>query len=293
MHELVDESETEAQLAATCAKVGEHLYMRPGVKLDVQPIGAADKEKLQIVFSMGGSGTRLRHITNDDYSKHLIDVGGKPISRHVIDLWLAAGFGQLCLLIDDTHRGTSVAEYYKDGSQLGAHIRYSVEHGKLGSGGAVKFAIDNGVITGSFINHYPDDVIINYPNFAEDFAAVVLAAFKAGYHCVALCVPGKNYPYGIVEDKDGKVVDFLEKPFVAKDTNTAIYGISEDVFPLFKRLEPGKEVKLERGVLQRLAKEGKILKVLLPTEMWIPVNDDPNLTKLMEVMRENGGAERA
>jgi len=290
MHELVDENETEAQLAATCMKVGSHLYMRPGVKLDVRPVTQADKEALQIVFSMGGSGTRLRHITNDDYSKHLIDVGGKPISRHVIDLWLAAGFDDMCMLIDDTHRGASVAEYYKDGSDIGATIRYSVEHGKLGSGGALKFAIDGGVITRPFINHYPDDVIVNYPKFAEDFAAVALAAFRAGYLCVILCVPGKNYPYGVVDDKNGKVAGFVEKPFIEKDTNTAIYGISEATFPLFKKLEAGKEIKIERGIMQMLAKEGKMLKVLLPTEMWIPVNDDPNLTKLMEVV---GGSSRA
>ncbi|MCX6820941.1 MAG: sugar phosphate nucleotidyltransferase [Candidatus Aenigmarchaeota archaeon] len=290
MHELVDENETEAQLAATCAKVGSHLYMRPGVKLDVRPVTQADKDSMQVVFSMGGSGTRLRHVTNDDYSKHLIDVGGKPISRHVVDLWTAAGFEDLCMLIDDTHRGTSVADYYKDGSEIGATIRYSVEHDKLGSGGALKFAIDGGVITRPFINHYPDDVIVNYPGFAEDFAAVVLAAFRAGYLCVVLCVPGKNYPYGVVEDKDGKVVDFVEKPFIAKDTNTAVFGMSDGAFGLIRAIAPGKEVKIERGVLQQLAHEDKMLKVLLPTEMWIPVNDDPNLTKLMEVV---GGSGRA
>jgi len=290
MHELVDENETEAQLAATCAKVGIHLYMRPGVKLDVQPVTQADKESLQIVFSMGGSGTRLRHITKDYYSKHLIDVGGKPISRHVIDLWLAAGFRDMCMLIDDTHRGASVAEYYKNGGDIGATIRYSVEHGKLGSGGALKFAIDGGVINRQFISHYPDDIIVGYPGFAEDFAAVVLAAFRLGYACVVLCVPGKNYPYGIVEDKDGNVVDFVEKPFIAKDTNTAVFGISESVFGTIHAIERGREVKIERGVMPKLARDGKMLKVLLPTEMWIPVNDDPNLTKLMEVVDDSGRA---
>jgi len=284
MHELVDENETEAQLAATCKKVGKHLYLRPGVKLGVRPIAAADKKKMQIVLSMGGSGTRLRHVTNDEYSKHLIDVGGKPISRYVVDLWIAAGFDDMCMLVDDTHRGKSVVDYYKDGRKLGARIRYSVEHGKLGSGGALKFAIDNGVITKPFINHYPDDVIVGYPEFAEDFAAVVLAAFKEGYQCVVLCVPGKNYAYGVVEDKAGRVVDFSEKPFIAMDTNTAIFGLAESAFGLIRAIEPGKEVKVERTVLQQLAREGKMLKVLLPTEMWIPVNDEPNLEKLRETI---------
>jgi hypothetical protein len=48
-------------------------------------------------------------------------------------------------------------------------------------------------------------------------------------------------------------------------------------------------VKIERTALVQLAREGKMLKVLLPTEMWIPVNDEPNLEKL----RETVGAKRA
>ncbi|MFH1623245.1 MAG: sugar phosphate nucleotidyltransferase [Candidatus Aenigmatarchaeota archaeon] len=285
MHELTDENETEAQLTATCTKVGGHLYMRPGAAkdLDVRPIAAADRGKLQVVFSMGGTGTRLRHITKDEYSKHLIEVAGKPISRHVIDLWRAAVFDDMCMLIDNTHRGQSIADYYKDGSALGVRIRYSVEHGKLGSGGAMKFAIDGGLITKSFISHYPDDIILNYPNFGGDFAAIVVAAFKAGYLCVILCVPGKNYPYGVVEDNDGKVVRFTEKPFIPMDTSTAIFGMSEDAFDMIRAIDAGKEIKIERTVLGQLARDGKMLKVLLPTEMWIPVNDEPNLEKFAEV----------
>jgi len=283
MHELIDENETETQLAATCTKVGNHLYMRPGVSLDVQPAEDADKRMLRVVFSMGGEGARLRHVTKDEYSKHMIEVAGKPVSRHVLDLWRAAGFDDMCMLIDNTHRGQSIEDYYKDGSALGVRIRYSVEHDKLGSGGAMKFAIDGGVITKSFISHYPDDVILDYPEFAGDFAAVVMAAFKAGYLCVILCVPGKNYPYGVVEDKDGKVVGFAEKPFIPMDTSTAIFGMSEDAFGMIRAIEAGKEIKIERGVLDRLARDGKMLKVLLPTEMWIPVNDEPNLEKFAEV----------
>ena len=46
--------------------------------------------------------------------------------------------------------------------------------------------------------------------FAVDVAKVFIAAMRAGYHCVIVCVPGKLYPYGVVEDVDGKDVDFIE-----------------------------------------------------------------------------------
>jgi len=256
MHEMVHEGNTEEMLAKSCIKVGEHLYVKPGSEIAVTTVGNGEKENLQIVFSMGGSGIRLKHITKDEYSKHLIQVNGKPISKHVVDSWIGSGFSNFCFLIDNTHRGKSVADYYKDGKQLGAEIKYSVEHMKLSSGGAIRQAIETGAITKSFINHYPDDLIVNYPNFADDLAKIFISAMRAGYQCVIVCVPGKLYPYGVIEDKDGKVADFVEKPFIVKDTNTGIFGMSEEAFSLVKQLEPDKDIKIERTVLKQIAQNG-------------------------------------
>ncbi len=286
MHEMVSEVDTEQALKEKCIQVGDHLYVRPGSELSVGNADNADKESIQIVFSMGGRGIRLRHITGDKYSKHVIEIRGKPISRYVVDMWIENGFKNFCLLTDDSHRGKSVMEHYKNGEKLGVNIKYSIEHRNLGSGGAMKQAIDNNVITKSFVNHYPDDVIINYPNFAEDFVKIFLAAIHSGFQCVVLCVPGKLYPYGVVVDKGGKVVDFIEKPFVENDTNTGIFGISKDVFHLIEQLEPNKSLKIERTVLKQVSRNGKMFKVLLPTEYWIPVNDEMNLNKLVEITGE-------
>jgi len=281
MHEILDESGTEKKLEAECVKAGDHLYLRKGTELEIVDY----EEDTQIVFSMGGKGTRLRHVTNDEYSKHIIDINGKPLSRYVVDIWIRNGFSDFCILVDDTHRGDSVRNYYKEGEELGVKIEYSIEHCKLGSGGAIKYAKNGGVIKKSYINHYPDDIIINYPNFAKDFSRLFFSAIKAGYQCVVLCVPGKIYPYGIVIDDKGKVTKFIEKPFIEKDTNTGIYGMSKDAFYLLDEIEGDKEVKIERTVLKKLAEDGKMLKVLLPTEFWIPVNDEPNMRKFIEISK--------
>lgn len=283
MHEMVVEDNTEQKLKKGYVQVGEHLYIKK-LGLELEDFGEDDKKDIQIVFSMGGKGTRLRHITKDKISKHLIDVNGKALSSYVVDSWVNNGFDNLCILTDDTFRGDEIREYYKDGDQWGVKINYSIEKKKLASGGAMRKAIDDDILDKSFINHYPDDVIINYPNFANDFAKIFISAIKSGYQCVVLCVPGKRYPYGVVEDEDGRVTDFIEKPFINKDSNTGIFGISEDAFPLLLELEPDKEFKIERTVLKELARMGKILKVLLPTECWIPVNDEPNMNKLIEIL---------
>jgi len=287
MHEMVEEESTEQKLKEICTQVGEHLFLKKGIQLDTPDIDNDSKSDLQIVFSMGGAGTRLKHITGDKYSKHLIEVAGKPISRYVVDAWLQNGFSNFCMLVDDTHRGQSVQNEYKDGKDDGCAINYSVEHKMLGSGGAIKLAIDNGIITKSFINHYPDDIIINYPNFAHDFARVFTAAMASGYQCVILCTPGKRYQWGVViDDGTGKVTDFVEKPFVEMDSNVGIYGMSAEAFPMIQQIEEDKAVKMERSVLKQIAQNGKMLKVLLPSEYWVPVNDEPNLNKFVEIIRQ-------
>ncbi|MCJ7633312.1 sugar phosphate nucleotidyltransferase [Candidatus Bathyarchaeota archaeon] len=283
MHELVDEDQTEPILKKKYKIIGEHLYIKPNSKLDTSSVTKSDLRNIQISFLMGGGGTRLVHVTKDEISKHMININNKPLSKHTFDLWSSNGFNKFCMLIDNTHRAKSIKDYYGDGSRFSTSIAYSVEYQKLGSGGGIKNAIENGAIEDSFVNHFPDDQVVNYEHFPRDFARVFVAAMRAGYDVVVVCVPGKLYPYGEVLDIDGRVVDFVEKPFVKKDTNTGIFGISRRVFPLIEALESGKEVKIERTVLKKVARSGKMFKVLMPTEYWIPVNDEPNLKKFIEI----------
>jgi len=290
MHEMVSEDRTEESLIETCDMVGKHLYLRKGLaiaqKISEGSLTEAEKDGMQVVFSMGGEGSRLRHITKDQYSKHLIDAGGKPISWYMMSLWAKAGFRNFTLLVDDTHRGDSIRDRYKDGKSIGVDVKYSIEHMKLSSGGALRYAMSQGLVTKSFINHFPDDMVVEYPEFASDLSRIAMRAFKLGYQCVIVCAPGKLYPYGVVKDEGGKVVDFEEKPFVSMDTSTGIFAMSKDAFPLVMELEPDKDVKMERTVLKQIARAGKMLKVIIPTEYWIPINDEPNLNKFLEIVNE-------
>lgn len=281
-HEMVEIRNTEEFLSKNYKKVGEHLYIHQNVEIDVQKDLENNDE--QIVFLMGGSGTRLLHVTKDQFSKHMIGIGDHPLSRYVFDLWRNFGFKNFAFLIDNSLKGNSVRDYYGDGKKFGVDIKYSVEEKKLGSGGALKLAIENKIITGEFVNHFPDDEIVNYENFPADFFKIIQAAKKIGYDAVVVCVPGTIYPYGEVVDDDGKVVDFVEKPFINKDSNIGIFWLSKNALSMIKELEPNKEIKIERTVLKKIAQSGKMLKVLIPSEMWIPVNDDPNLKKFEEMI---------
>lgn len=287
MHELIKlESNTEGVLEKNYTKVGEHFYIHPNQKLKIEEISEDVKKNYQIVFLMGGGGTRLLHITKDQISKHMIEINGQPLSKYVYDLWRNKGFSNFCFLIDDTQKAEMIKKFYNDGKSFGTEIKYSIEHERLGSGGALKLAIDNGTIQKSFVSHFPDDEIVGYKNFSIDFVKICEAAKKLNYWTVIACVPGSVYPYGEVVDKNGKVIDFVEKPFIRKDSSVGLFWMSKKAFQMIKNLNISKgEIKIERTVLKKIAQMGKMLKVLLPSEYWIPVNDDLNLKKFEEVIK--------
>jgi len=288
VHEMVKIENTEDDLKGKYRQVGDHLYVNEKTtELKMLPLADDERKNLQVVFLMGGGGTRLKHVTKGEISKHMINVNGQPISQFTLNLWKENGFSDFCFLIDNTSMGKSIQDFYGNGEKLGVSNSYSVEQKKMGSGGAIKEAIEKNIIKTSFISHQPDDLIVNYPNFADDFAKVFSAAIKAGYHIVMVCVPGTRYPYGEVVDDNGKVTDFVEKPFIRKDTNTGVVGVSSGVFNLIKNIDMSAgPVKIERSVYKTVAQTGKILKVILPSEYWIPVNDEPNLNKFVEIITQ-------
>ncbi len=285
-HELLREISNEDEMKKNMVQVGEHLYIKPGQGLKVED-HKAESKKLPVVFAMGGSGSRLVHVTRDSFSKHMIPINWQPLSKYTFDLWRNLGFNEFRFLIDNTHRGNSITEYYGDGSSFGTKNLYSVETKKAGSGGAIKLAIDNKAINKNFLWHQPDDMIVRYKNFPTDFAKVFLSAVTQGFKIVVLCTPGTLYPYGEVIDTNGKVTEFVEKPFISKDSSVGIWGMSADVFDEVRGLEGDKEIRIESTVFKKTAKDGGMCKILMPNDYWIPVNDDPNLKKFEEVVKNH------
>ncbi|MFH1105708.1 MAG: sugar phosphate nucleotidyltransferase [Candidatus Aenigmatarchaeota archaeon] len=286
MHELLNVNSTERDMERKYTKAGEHLYMKPGQALKVSNLDRSSAANTQVTFLMGGAGSRLIHVTRDTYSKHMIPVNWQPLSKYTLDLWKNRGFSKFAFLTDNSHRGKSIMEYYGDGKKLGVEIKYSVEAKKMGSGGAFKFAIQNKTIKDSFLYNHPDDMIVHYPNFPEDFLKVFQAAMREGYKILVLCVSGSLYPYGEVVDKDGKVVEYAEKPFIEKDSDTGIWGISKSVFDEILAVKD-EEFSIEKTIFKTVAKEGKMCKVIIPPEYWIPVNDDNSLKKFEDTIKSS------
>ncbi len=112
---------------------------------------------MKAIIIAGGKGERLRPLT-DRVPKPMIQVGGKPLLAYTIHLLKEAGITDiiiaLCYLPD------IITEYFKDGSDFGVNITYTLEDPKtpLGTAGAILSARQ--YISESFIVTYADTLRI-------------------------------------------------------------------------------------------------------------------------------------
>ncbi|HPG31569.1 MAG TPA: nucleotidyltransferase family protein [bacterium] len=91
------------------------------------------------IILAGGFGTRLKRVI-DDVPKPMAPVAGKPFLEYIIRGLVKQGIKRI--ILSTGYKTGIIEEYFKNGKWLGADISYSVELEPLGTGGAIKKALD-------------------------------------------------------------------------------------------------------------------------------------------------------
>jgi len=112
---------------------------------------------MQCVILAGGLGTRMRPLT-DLRPKTLLPVGGRPFAWHQMQ-WLAAqGVDDVVYCI--AHQGDQIRQYWTTEPAPVLSLRYVDEGTELrGTGGALRLALDEGVLDKSFFVLYGDSFL--------------------------------------------------------------------------------------------------------------------------------------
>jgi D-glycero-alpha-D-manno-heptose 1-phosphate guanylyltransferase len=177
---------------------------------------------VKAVVLCGGLGTRLGELTKD-MPKPLLDVAGRPFMHHVLGKLKAAGVTDVTLAT--SYHWDKIAAVYGTRWQ-GLAVRYSVEEEPLGTGGAIKQAMQ--------VAQAHEALVLNGDTlFDMDFNALIaLHAQRRAQVSVAVRRVPDVSRYGAVDmDSEGRIVQFGEKLRQGEGLiNAGVYVVKSEVF---------------------------------------------------------------
>ncbi len=205
---------------------------------------AVHADQPTVVILCGGRGTRLQE-RGSSLPKPLVEIGGRPILWHVIQIYLAQGFRRFELLTG--YRGDQVQEFVAGESwPPDARIACLDTGVDTPTGGRLHRAAA-ALGSGTFCLAYADGV-------ADIDLGALLAYHREHGGAATMAVVQPRLPFGVARlDGNGSVVGFTEKPRSDLWVNAGFFCLEPAALDV---LEP--DSVLEREPLERLAAAGRL-----------------------------------
>jgi glucose-1-phosphate cytidylyltransferase len=198
---------------------------------------------MQTVILCGGKGTRA-HPHTLEVPKPLLDVGGRPVVEHLMEIFAQQGFSDFVLagghMLDllEAFAGTVEPRWRVDVVDTGVETN---------TGGRVRRLADR--LDGSFFLTYADGL--------GDIDLAALARFHRSHPgAVTMSTVPLPSQYGTIElDASGRVQRFREKPRLADHLiNAGFFVVDREILDRWP--DPGED--LERDVLPALGARGEL-----------------------------------
>jgi NDP-sugar pyrophosphorylase family protein len=200
----------------------------------------------QAVILVGGLGTRLGEMTRT-VPKPMLPIAGRPFLEYLLSLLHREGFNRV--LFCTSHLADVIENYFQDGSRFGFQISYSREPEPLGTGGAVRLAMEKLDEQYLVLN---GDTIFDIPMRQ---LADLLGRYPQASAAMALRQVDDVARYGSVRAEGDLVTAFEEKGRTGRGwINGGIYCLRKSALDF---LPPGVS-SLERDLFPRLAVAGQL-----------------------------------
>jgi D-glycero-D-manno-heptose 1,7-bisphosphate phosphatase len=195
----------------------------------------------QAVLLVGGRGTRLGELTRDT-PKPLLEVAGRPFILWLVDELRRFGVGDILLLAG--YRAEQFAALFA----READVRVVAEEHPLGTGGALRFAIE----------HLADRFFFLNGDSFFDINLWDLAAFEpAAEATLAVRTVADAARYGRVQLEGRQITGFASRSS-ASGAGLINGGVGVFARRIVDRIEAGRPVSIEADVYPSLAAEGRL-----------------------------------
>ena len=230
---------------------------------------------MKALILAAGEGTRLRPLTSN-IPKPLLLVAGRPFLTHITDALKGAGISDIALLVG--WKANRIKEHYGDGSEFGLRITYLEQKQRMGTADAIAHAAD--IMDEPFVC-VNGDVVISEGDIKE-MRRMHEKSGKTVMGAVNVDDPSK---FGVIEEKDGKLVKLIEKPKQPPSDliNAGMFIFTPEIFDVVRRTgrSPRGEFEITDS-LNLLTSSSEVLIHRLMTE-WIDVGRPWDLLKANEI----------
>jgi dTDP-glucose pyrophosphorylase len=172
-----------------------------------------------VVIMAGGKGTRLRPYT-ENCPKPMLEVAGRPILESIIERFTNLGFKDFYISVN--YLKEQIIDYFGNGERFGANIFYLIEKHPLGTAGSLTLLPQEVnspllVINGDVLTKFNPIQLIQYHQESNSIAT--------------LCVRKHDtqISFGVVQEKNSRLISLIEKPTISSLINAGIYVISNKI----------------------------------------------------------------
>jgi glucose-1-phosphate thymidylyltransferase len=224
----------------------------------------------------GGKGTRLRPLTFTQ-AKQLIPVANKPVLFYGIEALREAGIEEIGIVVGDTK--DEIREAVGDGSRWGVHFTLIEQEAPLGLAHAVK-------ISEGFLGKDPFVMYLG-DNILKGGIKSLVGEFEEKKPNSLILLSQVPHPerFGVVELKNGKVVNLVEKP-KKPPSDLALVGVyifDFHVFEAVNTIKPSWRNELEiTDAIQYLVDNGYEVRPHLVSGWW---KDTGKIEDILEANR--------
>jgi len=187
---------------------------------------------MRALILASGEGTRLKPLT-EKTNKGMLLVDGKPIFEHIINHLKKYGYKDIIMTVGV--KKEQVMNYFKDGSDFGVKIQYSISDEVQGTAGEIAKAKNFLENEDNFILYYGDTlsgINLNIMEKIHDYNNSIITT------PVIKGIPAETSL--IKSSEDGKILQFIEKPIISQKANIPIFIVNQKIFS-HKNISFGKD----------------------------------------------------